>query len=59
MKRLHHDEMGQATLLNLLLRNLLHDNLVEQAYKLLSKTSFLELLKPFVFTIRVGIFQFS
>ncbi len=37
---LHHDEMGQATALNLLLRNLLHDNLLDQAYKLSSKTSF-------------------
>jgi len=39
---LHHDEMGQATLLNLLLRNLLSQNLVEQAYKLVSKTNFPE-----------------
>lgn len=39
---LRHDEMGQATLLNLLLRNLLHHNLVEQAHKLVSKTSFPE-----------------
>ncbi len=39
---LHHDEMGQATALNLLLRNLLHDNLLDQAYKLSSKTSFPE-----------------
>eukprot|EP00620_Florenciella_sp_RCC1587_P014690 CAMPEP_0182573594 /NCGR_PEP_ID=MMETSP1324-20130603/20303_1 /TAXON_ID=236786 /ORGANISM="Florenciella sp., Strain RCC1587" /LENGTH=488 /DNA_ID=CAMNT_0024788725 /DNA_START=35 /DNA_END=1501 /DNA_ORIENTATION=- len=36
---LHHDEMGQATLLNLLLRNLLSQNLVEQAYKLGVKLS--------------------
>lgn len=39
---LYHDEMGQATVLNLLLRNLLQHNLVEQAYKLVSKTNFPE-----------------
>eukprot|EP00616_Rhizochromulina_sp_CCMP1243_P000824 CAMPEP_0118973094 /NCGR_PEP_ID=MMETSP1173-20130426/9194_1 /TAXON_ID=1034831 /ORGANISM="Rhizochromulina marina cf, Strain CCMP1243" /LENGTH=520 /DNA_ID=CAMNT_0006922701 /DNA_START=18 /DNA_END=1580 /DNA_ORIENTATION=- len=39
---LQHDEMGQATLLNLLLRDLLHHNQVEQAYKLVSKTNFPE-----------------
>merc|ERR1719407_178781 len=37
---LHHDEGGQATLLNLLLRNYLHYNLYDQAVKLISKTSF-------------------
>eukprot|EP00953_Heterococcus_sp_UTEX-ZZ885_P038747 19883-Heterococcus_DN1.PRE.1 len=31
---LRHDEMGQATVLNLLLRNLLSQNLLDQAYKL-------------------------
>lgn len=39
---LQHDEMGQATLLNLLLRDLLMHNQVEQAYKLVSKTNFPE-----------------
>lgn len=39
---LHHDQMGQATLLNLCIRNYLVCNLVEQAWKLVSKTSFPE-----------------
>lgn len=39
---LHHDEMGQAVLLNLLLRNYLHYNLVEQAQTLAAKTTFPE-----------------
>ncbi|KAF0696022.1 Aste57867_13185 [Aphanomyces stellatus] len=39
---LHSDEIGQATLLNLLLRNYLHENLYDQAYKLVSKTTFPE-----------------
>ncbi len=39
---LRHDKMGQATALNLLLRNLLDDNLLDQAYKLSSKTTFPE-----------------
>lgn len=39
---LRHDEIGQATLLNLLLRNYLSQNLYEQAFKLVSKTSFPE-----------------
>ena len=39
---LRRDEMTQATLLNLLLRSLLDENLVEQAYKLVSKTAFPE-----------------
>jgi 26S proteasome regulatory subunit N3 len=39
---LQHDEMGQATLLNLLLRSLLEENQVEQAFKLVSKTNFPE-----------------
>lgn len=34
---LHHDELGQETLLNLLLRNYLHFNLYDQAEKLRSK----------------------
>ncbi|XP_022769232.1 26S proteasome non-ATPase regulatory subunit 3 homolog A-like isoform X2 [Durio zibethinus] len=34
---LHHDELGQETLLNLLLRNYLHYNLYDQAEKLRSK----------------------
>ena len=37
---LHHDESGQAGLLNLLLRNYLQYNLYDQAVKLISKTSF-------------------
>ncbi len=37
-----HDEIGQATTLNLLLRNLLSQNLLDQAYKLASKTNFPE-----------------
>jgi len=37
---LHHDESGQACLLNLLLRNYLQYNLYDQAVKLISKTSF-------------------
>jgi 26S proteasome regulatory subunit N3 len=39
---LQHDEVGQATLLNLLLRSLLAEDQVEQAYKLVSKTNFPE-----------------
>mmetsp|Transcript_11058 Transcript_11058/g.23793 ORF Transcript_11058/g.23793 Transcript_11058/m.23793 type:complete len:508 (-) Transcript_11058:111-1634(-) len=39
---LHHDAMGQATLLNLLLRNYLHYNLYDQAFKLAQKTTFPE-----------------
>jgi len=39
---LRHDQMGQATLLNLLLRNYLAYNLYDQALKLVSKTSFPE-----------------
>jgi len=39
---LHHDSIGQATLLNLCIRNYLNCNLVEQAWKLVSKTSFPE-----------------
>ncbi|CAM9997712.1 unnamed protein product [Pylaiella littoralis] len=39
---LRHDEIGQATALNLLLRNLLSQNLLDQAYKLASKTNFPE-----------------
>eukprot|EP00752_Nemacystus_decipiens_P002345 g2216.t1 len=39
---LRHDEIGQATTLNLLLRNLLSQNLLDQAYKLASKTNFPE-----------------
>ncbi|CAK4578854.1 unnamed protein product [Aphanomyces euteiches] len=39
---LRSDEIGQATLLNLLLRNYLHENLYDQAYKLVSKTTFPE-----------------
>jgi 26S proteasome regulatory subunit N3 len=39
---LQHDEVGQATLLNLLLRSLLQENQVEQAFKLVSKTNFPE-----------------
>jgi 26S proteasome regulatory subunit N3 len=35
---LRHDELGQETLLNLLLRNYLHYNLYDQAEKLRSKT---------------------
>lgn len=43
MKLLYrHDEIGQATTLNLLLRNLLSQNLLDQAYKLASKTNFPE-----------------
>lgn len=41
---LHHDEMGQATLLNLLLRSLLADNLIEQAGNLIARTSFPEVI---------------
>ncbi|GJN15492.1 hypothetical protein PR202_gb02413 [Eleusine coracana subsp. coracana] len=36
MATLHHDELGQETLLNLLLRNYLHYNLYDQAEKLSS-----------------------
>jgi 26S proteasome regulatory subunit N3 len=39
---LRHDEIGQATLLNLLLRNYIHYNLFDQAFKLVSKTTFPE-----------------
>ncbi|XP_065054041.1 26S proteasome non-ATPase regulatory subunit 3-like [Rhopilema esculentum] len=39
---LHHDEEGQATILNLLLRNYLHYNLFDQADKLVSKSTFPE-----------------
>eukprot|EP00930_Biecheleria_cincta_P103510 TRINITY_DN954_c1_g1_i1.p1 TRINITY_DN954_c1_g1~~TRINITY_DN954_c1_g1_i1.p1 ORF type:complete len:513 (+),score=132.78 TRINITY_DN954_c1_g1_i1:197-1735(+) len=39
---LRHDQMGQATLLNLLLRNYLAYNLYDQAWKLVSKTTFPE-----------------
>lgn len=39
---LHHDDIGQAVLLNLLLRNYLHYNLVEQARALAAKTTFAE-----------------
>merc|ERR1712113_665303 len=39
---LRHDSMGQATLLNLLLRNYLAYNLYEQALKLVQKTNFPE-----------------
>ncbi|KAK3532829.1 hypothetical protein QTP86_034158 [Hemibagrus guttatus] len=40
---LRHDSDGQATLLNLLLRNYLHYNLYDQAEKLVSKSVFPEL----------------
>ncbi|KAG5178532.1 proteasome regulatory subunit C-terminal-domain-containing protein [Tribonema minus] len=39
---LRHDEIGQATALNLLLRQMLSQNLLDQAYKLASKTNFPE-----------------
>lgn len=39
---LHHDELGQAILLNLLLRNYLHYHLVDQAQNLASKAAFPE-----------------
>ncbi|CAI5734872.1 unnamed protein product [Peronospora destructor] len=39
---LRYDEVGQATTINLLLRNYLQDNLYEQAYKFVSKTTFPE-----------------
>ena len=39
---LHHDEMGQAVLLNLLLRNYLHYNLIEGAKLLSARTTFPE-----------------
>ena len=39
---LHHDEMGQAVLLNLLLRNFLHYNLIEGAKLLSARTTFPE-----------------
>ncbi len=35
---LKHDNYSQATLINLLLRNYLHDNLYDAAYKLITKT---------------------
>jgi 26S proteasome regulatory subunit N3 len=37
---LHHDDTGQATLLNLLLRNYLQYNLYDQAVQLVAKTTF-------------------
>lgn len=39
---LRYDEAGQATLINLLLRNYLMENMYEQAYKFVSKTTFPE-----------------
>jgi len=39
---LHHNQICQAVILNLLLRNYLHFNLIDQAEKLLTKTSFPE-----------------
>jgi len=39
---LRHDEEGQATIINLLLRSYLHYNLYEQAYKLAIKSTFPE-----------------
>ncbi|RLN60405.1 hypothetical protein BBJ28_00011187, partial [Nothophytophthora sp. Chile5] len=39
---LRYDEIGQATLVNLLLRNYLQENLYEQGYKFVSKTTFPE-----------------
>jgi hypothetical protein len=39
---LHHDEMSQAVLINLLLRNYLDSNLIQQANTLASKTTFPE-----------------
>ena len=39
---LHHDEIGQATVLNLLLRSLLAENLIEQAGNLVARTNFPE-----------------
>ncbi|CAM9767497.1 unnamed protein product [Chrysoparadoxa australica] len=39
---LRHDDIGQAVALNLLLRNLLSQNLLDQAYKLATKTNFPE-----------------
>jgi len=39
---LRYDEVGQATLVNLILRNYLAENLYEQAYKFMSKTTFPE-----------------
>ena len=39
---LQHNEFGQATIINLLLRNYLNDNLVEQAAKLVAKVNFPE-----------------
>lgn len=39
---LRYDEVGQATLVNLILRNYLAENLYEQAYKFMSKTAFPE-----------------
>ena len=39
---LRHDEVGQATLVNLLVRNYLAYNLYDQAQKLISKASFPE-----------------
>uniref|UniRef100_A0A0G4GMB0 PCI domain-containing protein n=1 Tax=Chromera velia CCMP2878 TaxID=1169474 RepID=A0A0G4GMB0_9ALVE len=42
---LHHDAVGQATLMNLILRNYLHFHLYELANKFISKTSFPEGLR--------------
>lgn len=39
---LRYDEVGQATLVNLILRNYLAENLYEQAYKFVNKTTFPE-----------------
>ena len=39
---LHHNEIGQATILNLLLRGLLAENLIEQAGNLVARTNFPE-----------------
>lgn len=39
---LQYDEIGQATLVNLLLRNYLQENLFEQAYKFVTKSTFPE-----------------
>mmetsp|Transcript_4129 Transcript_4129/g.6303 ORF Transcript_4129/g.6303 Transcript_4129/m.6303 type:complete len:502 (+) Transcript_4129:44-1549(+) len=39
---LRHDEIGQVTVFNLLVRSLLNQNLIEQAHKFASKTNFPE-----------------
>lgn len=39
---LHHDIIGQATLMNIILRSYLHENLYEQARNFISKTTFPE-----------------